>query len=149
MPYFLSLFCTFWTLSFTDLRCIDSWYLVIATSHTILNRLFETLHMFSLGSAEVHMVWIWFLNLFLSFFHFNFVIFLTSDFMKVYRLWVLIEPNFSCIIWEHAYLFLLPEINITFFWMVWGRGEGGRCDINFTEVWSSFGYMYFTVMFYR
>ena len=37
---FVSFFSTFWTLSFSDLRCIDSGYLVIATFHTILNRLF-------------------------------------------------------------------------------------------------------------
>ena len=33
-------FSTIWTFSFSDLRCIDSGYLVIATSHTILYRSF-------------------------------------------------------------------------------------------------------------
>ena len=44
----LSLFCAFWALSFSDLRCIDSGYLVIATFHTILNRSFWNFaHVFS------------------------------------------------------------------------------------------------------
>ena len=41
-------FSTFWTLSFSDLRCIDSRYLLIATSHTILNLSFWNFaHVFS------------------------------------------------------------------------------------------------------
>ena len=44
---------------------------------------------------------------FCHFFHFNFVIFWTSDFMKVYR------AQFSCIIWENAYAF--NEIHIFIF----------------------------------
>ena len=48
LALFLSLFCTFWTLSFSDLRCIDTGYLVIATIHTILNRSFWNFaHVFS------------------------------------------------------------------------------------------------------
>ena len=100
-------------------------------------------------STEVHLVWTWFLNLFLS-------LFLTSDFMKVYRLAVLFEPNFSCFIWENVYAF--DEIIISSTWKkhylfgvcvcvcvggggggmgVGGEmGEGCRCSINFTEVWS-------------
>ena len=47
---------------------------------------FLKLHMFSPGSAEVHMGWIWFYFNFYHFFHFNFVIFLTSDFFPHYEL---------------------------------------------------------------
>ena len=48
LPYFCHFFCSFWTLSFTDLRCIDSGYHVIATSYTILNRSFWNFaHVFS------------------------------------------------------------------------------------------------------
>ena len=60
--------------------------------------------MFSPGSVAVHVVWIWFLN-FCHYFHFNFVIFLTSDFMKVCRLWVPFESNFTCTIRENACAF--------------------------------------------
>ena len=38
-------------------QCIDSGYLVSATPHTILYRSFETLHMFSPWSEDVHVVW--------------------------------------------------------------------------------------------
>ena len=45
---FCHCFCSFWTLSFTDLRCIDCGYHVIATSHTILNQSFWNFaHVFS------------------------------------------------------------------------------------------------------
>ena len=68
--------------------------------------------------------------------------------MKVYRLWVLFEPNFSCIIWENTYAFdEIPKL-ISSIWnkhyifcfsLGGGGGEGAcRCDINFTEVWSIF-----------
>ena len=41
-------FCTFWTLSFSDLKFTDSGYLVIATFHRILNRSFWNFaHVFS------------------------------------------------------------------------------------------------------
>ena len=39
-------------------QCIDSGYLVSATPQTILYPSFETLHMFSPWSEDVHMVWI-------------------------------------------------------------------------------------------
>ena len=37
-------------------QCVDSGYLVSATPHTVLYQLFETLHMFSPWSEDVHMV---------------------------------------------------------------------------------------------
>ena len=61
--FYILNFVIFWP----QVYSIDSGYL-IATSRTILNWSFETLHMFSPWSAEVHVVLIWFLNLFLSFF---------------------------------------------------------------------------------
>ena len=51
----LSLFCSFWTVSFTDLRCIDSGYHVIAISHTILNQSFWNFaHAFSRVCRSAH-----------------------------------------------------------------------------------------------
>ena len=75
------LFCTFWTLSFSDLkctdsgylviadlRCTDSGYLVIATFHTILNRSFLNFaHVFSCVCRSAHGLDMIF-NLFLSLF---------------------------------------------------------------------------------
>ena len=82
------IFCHFFfilfELSFTDLRCIDSGYHLIASSHTILCK--------SACSLEIIFRFI-FVFFPLYFFHF-----LTSDFMKVYRLWVPFERHFSCII---------------------------------------------------
>ena len=63
---FCHFFSTFWTLSFSDLRCIDSGYLMIATSHTILNRSFLKLCTCFPPGLQVHIVWIWFLNFFLA-----------------------------------------------------------------------------------
>ena len=65
---FFSLFCSFWTLSFTDLRCIDNGYHVIATSHTILNRSFWNFaHVFSWvcrSACGLDMILFLFLSLF-------------------------------------------------------------------------------------
>ena len=82
--------------------------------------------------------------------------------MKVYRLWVLFEPNFLNIIWEHEYAFDEIPILISSTWNKhyffeegvggvgggvgggagwdggvgggagWDWGWGGRCVINFT-----------------
>ena len=73
-----------------------------------------------------------FLIYFCHFFHFN-RHFLTSDFMKVYRLWVPFECSFSCIIWEYACAFDEIPIFISSTWNklyflggVVGDGEAGQ-----------------------
>ena len=60
----------------------------------------------------MHVVWIKFLNLFLSLSTLLTLSFSYLKFMKVYSQWVPFERNFSCIIWENACAF--DEIPILF-----------------------------------
>ena len=137
-------FCHFFLLwellSFSDLIYIDSGYFVIATPHTILYRHFwnfaQVFSRVCRSACGLDIIY------FCHFCHFN-CHFLTSDFMKVYRLWVPFERNFSCIIWECECVFNEIPILISFTWnkhyFFVGEGQWGvglsRCDINFTKVW--------------
>ena len=68
LAIFLSLFCAFWASSFSDLRCIDSGYFVIATFHTVLNRSFWNFaHVFSCVYRSAHGFDIIFIFIFVTF----------------------------------------------------------------------------------
>ena len=58
---FVTFFSTFWTLSFSDLRCIEMYRQWVPCDGNLIQfyiGLFETLHMLSPRSADVHVVWI-------------------------------------------------------------------------------------------
>ena len=64
--------------------------------------------------------------------------------MKVYILWVLFEPNFSCIIWANAYAFNEMPILIFSTWnkhyFFFGGGGGGcagvKADVRRNRSWA-------------
>ena len=99
-----------WTLSFSD-WCIDSRYLVIAFSHTILNQSFWNFaHVFSWVCRSAcgldmifKFIFVTFSALTLSFSYLRF-------YESVQTEGTFSEPNYSCIIWENVYAF--DEINI-------------------------------------
>ena len=118
-------------MAFSDLRCIDSGYLVIATSHTILNwSLWNFAHDFPrvCRSARVldmifKFIFVTFSTLTLSFSYLRFY----ESLQTLGIFWV--QPHSSyekmhMLKMKFLYEFLLPEINFTFFFSFWVVGWG-------------------------
>ena len=173
-------------MSFSEIRCIYCWYLVIATSHSILNQSFWNFAHVIPGLQKCtgldmmfKFIFVTFSTLTLSFSYLRFDEKCTDYGYFSSPTSHASSEKMHMLSMRFLYWFLLPEINIFFFYFVylfiyfffyflfyfilflffifffffwggggwvggggggWGAWGWGRCDINFTEVWSIFIY---------